>query len=46
MLRVRGQGVPSFRGRGDIIIRIIVEMPNKLTKKTKEIIEKLKEEGL
>jgi len=46
MLRVRGNGVPSVRGRGDIIIRIHIVMPSRLNRKTKEIIEKLKEEGL
>jgi molecular chaperone DnaJ len=45
-LRVRGKGVPSARGRGDIILRILVKMPTKLSKKNKELIEKLKEEGL
>lgn len=46
MLRVRGQGVPTSHGRGDIIIRIQVNMPTKLSRKTKEIIEELKKEGL
>lgn len=46
LLRVRGKGVPSSNGRGDIILRIKVEMPKKLSKKAKESIEKLKEEGI
>lgn len=46
MLRVRGKGVPKDHSHGDIIIRILVEMPNKLSKKNKEVIQKLKEEGL
>lgn len=46
LLRVRGRGVPSSRGRGDIILRIQVKMPSKLSKKSKEIIEELKKEGL
>ncbi len=46
MLRVRGKGVPSVHGRGDIIIRIQIDMPNKLSRKTREVIEMLKEEGL
>jgi molecular chaperone DnaJ len=45
-LRVRGKGVPSGRGRGDIILRIQIKMPNKLSRKTKELVEKLKEEGI
>lgn len=46
LLRVKGKGVPSSRGRGDIIIRVLIKMPNKLSKKSKELIEKLKEEGI
>jgi molecular chaperone DnaJ len=46
LLRVRGKGVPSSRGRGDIIIRVQVQMPTKLSKLSKEFINKLKEEGL
>ncbi len=46
LLRVKGKGVPSSRGRGDIIIRVLIKMPAKLSKKSKELIEKLKEEGI
>ena len=46
LLRVRGKGVPSSRGRGDIIIRVQVKMPAKLSRKTKELIEELKKEGI
>lgn len=46
MLRIRGKGVPYSGGRGDIILSIKVEMPKKLSKKTKDLIQKLKEEGL
>lgn len=46
LLRVRGKGVPGRNGRGDIILRIQVKMPTKLSRNAKEIIEKLKEEGL
>jgi molecular chaperone DnaJ len=46
MLRVRGQGVPTAYDRGDIILRIQVSMPKKLSKKGKELIEELKKEGL
>lgn len=45
-LRVRGKGVPSSLGRGDIIIHIKVNLPSKISRKAKDIIEKLKEEGL
>ncbi len=46
MLRVKGQGVPTSYGRGDIIIRINVETPKKLSRRAKEIIEELKKEGI
>ncbi|HUC89039.1 MAG TPA: molecular chaperone DnaJ [Candidatus Paceibacterota bacterium] len=46
MLRVRGKGVPSSRGRGDIILRIIIKMPAKLSRSARDIVEKLKAEGL
>ena len=46
LLRVRGRGVPSGRGRGDIIIHVIVKMPTRLSKKAKEAIEELKKEGV
>ena len=46
MLRVRGKGVPVGGSRGDIIIRIEVEIPKRLSRKSKELIEELKKEGL
>lgn len=46
LLRVRDKGVPTSRGRGDLIIKVEIKMPNKLSKKEKELVEKLKEEGL
>jgi len=44
LLRVRGKGVPSGHGRGDIILKILVKMPTKLSRKEKELIEELKKE--
>jgi molecular chaperone DnaJ len=46
ILRVKGKGVPSSRGRGDIMIRILIKMPNKLSRKARETIEELKKEGM
>lgn len=48
ILRVRDRGVPSQRGhkRGDIMIRVTVHIPKKLTKAAKFAIETLKAEGL
>jgi molecular chaperone DnaJ len=46
LLRVRGRGVPQGSRRGDIIIRILIKMPSRLSRKERELIEKLKEEGI
>lgn len=46
-LRIRGKGVPTGRGaRGDLLVRIDIEFPKKLSKAAKEAIEKLKKEGI
>ena len=51
-LRVAGKGVPTSGGlsraesRGDLIIRLEVALPHKLSGKAKEAVEKLKNEGL
>ncbi|MEI7719947.1 MAG: J domain-containing protein [bacterium] len=47
LLRVRGRGVPSARGkRGDLFVRIKITLPTKLSRSAKALIEKLKEEGV
>lgn len=46
MLRVRNKGVPYSLGRGDIIIKIIIDIPKKLSRKSKGLIEELQKEGL
>ncbi len=47
LLRVKGKGVPISGGqRGDIILRVLVNIPSKLNKKSKKLIEELKEEGI
>lgn len=47
LIRVRGKGVPYGRGlRGDLLVRAQIEFPKKLNKKSKDLIEKLREEGL
>lgn len=47
VLRVRGRGVPAgtFR-KGDLLIVIDLDIPEKLTKDQKRLIEELKEKGL
>ena len=47
ILRMKGKGVPTDRGRrGDLLIRVKVEFPQKLSKEAKELLERLKKEGI
>lgn len=47
-LRIKGYGVPKMNGsgRGDLFARLVTKMPDKLTKRQKELLEALAEEGL
>jgi molecular chaperone DnaJ len=47
ILRVRGKGVPIERNRrGDLLITIEITLPKRLSRKSKKLIEELKEEGI
>lgn len=47
ILRIRNKGVPYAPSkRGDLLVRIITRTPQKLSKKAKELVEKLREEGI
>jgi molecular chaperone DnaJ len=47
ILRVRGKGVPYGKGkRGDLLIKLNIKLPTKLSHKAREIIEELKKEGI
>jgi molecular chaperone DnaJ len=48
IFRISGKGIPHFSaaGRGNLYVELIVKTPKKLTKRQKELLEKLKEEGL
>jgi len=47
ILRVKGKGVPARSGkRGDLLVRVTIKTPSKLSKTARKIIEDLKEEGL
>jgi molecular chaperone DnaJ len=46
-IRVKGEGVPHGRGtRGDLIVRIDIQFPKKLSAAAKALIDKLRNEGL
>ena len=46
MLRIREEGIPSGARRGDLYIKLIIQIPTKLSKRGKELLEELsKTEG-
>jgi molecular chaperone DnaJ len=46
MLRIRDEGVPSGSQRGSLYIKLMVQIPEKLSKRGKELLEELaKTEG-
>ena len=46
-LRIKGKGVPqTSRGRGDFMVRISIETPSKLSRKARQLVEQLREEGI
>jgi molecular chaperone DnaJ len=45
-LRVKGKGVPTNRGTGDLFIHLSIKMPKKLSNKARKSVEELKSEGL
>ncbi|MDP2789316.1 MAG: molecular chaperone DnaJ [bacterium] len=47
ILRIKGKGVPSTKGkRGDLLIKLHIKLPNKLSHKERELVEQLKKEGI
>ena len=48
ILRISGKGIPHFGGygKGNLYVELVVKTPKKLTKEQKELLKKLKEEGL
>ncbi|MFH1978959.1 MAG: molecular chaperone DnaJ [Patescibacteria group bacterium] len=47
ILRVRGKGIQNKEGEpGDILIKVLVKIPKNLSRKSKQLIEELKKEGV
>ena len=48
ILRVSGKGVSRFSnyGRGNLYVKLTIKTPKKITKKQKELLERLREEGI
>jgi molecular chaperone DnaJ len=45
-ITIKGKGIPSGSRRGHFIIALNIKLPEKLSKKAKEVIEELKKEGI
>lgn len=47
-MRVKGYGLPSFRGegRGDLFVEVVVNIPKQMTEKQRDMIKELAKEGL
>lgn len=48
LLRIKNKGVPTGAGnnRGDFMVKIHIDIPQKLSRKARKLIEELKEEGI
>jgi len=47
ILRVRGKGVPMSKNkRGDLLIKLNIKLPSKLSRQARATIEELKKEGI
>ena len=47
LLRLKGKGVPKEgSSRGDLMVKVNIEIPGKLSKKAKDLVKQLKEEGM
>jgi len=48
VLKISGKGIPHFTGygKGDLYVELVVKTPKKLTKEQKDLLEKLKKEGI
>ncbi len=46
LLRIREKGVPSSSGRGDFLVKINIDMPKKLSRTARKLVEDLQREGL
>lgn len=47
ILRVRGKGIPFERGRrGDLLVKITIDLPSKLSREQRKLVEDLKKNGI
>ena len=47
LLRIKGRGAPRLKGpgQGDVLARIRIEVPKKVSKKQRELLEQLQKAG-
>jgi len=45
-LRIKGKGVPKGGGRGDLYVKIDIQLPTKFSRATKDALETLRKEGV
>ncbi len=46
LLRIKGKGVAEGTRRGDFLVKVVIDTPQKLTRRAKKLIEDLREEGI
>jgi molecular chaperone DnaJ len=47
VISIKGKGVPTGRGkRGDLLVKVRITLPQKLSRSAKSLVEKLREEGI
>ena len=47
ILRIKGKGVPISKSkRGDLLIKLKIKLPAKISRKSRELLEQLKKEGI
>lgn len=45
-LRIKGKGVPTGSSRGDFHVKILIDIPQKLSRSARKLVEDLRKEGL
>ncbi len=46
LLRIKNKGVPSQGSRGDFMVKVHIDLPQKLSRKARKLVEELKDEGI
>lgn len=47
ILRIKGMGIPhKMGGKGDLMIKVLVKLPKNLSRKSRKLIEELRQEGV